>query len=255
MKNCERLCNGRAKQQSNTYPHRQIVPEKVAMSSSFCRLICIRPSLFGFAIILLVASSMPVLARQDPTALDGEGYIRMSEAREIALARSAAPSSVSADATIWLLRNGTFEPAIEGTNGNHCITMRSYPESIEPLCYDAEAARTILPLEIRRFELRNEGLTWPEIDARIEEDLSSGRLNVPERPAMSYMLSSAQDLYAPDGTHVAAWKPHIMLYMPGMTDADIGLVAGPSSFMQFAEPGTPIAHLIVVVPEFIDPEN
>lgn len=220
----------------------------------FSFLASAKPAAVACTLILLAACCPPAAAQTDTSVLEGPGFIRMTAEREIALARSAAPASVSDQATVWLLRNGTYQPAIEGANGNHCITMRSYPKSVEPLCYDAEGARTILPIEIRRFELRNDGMTWNEIDARIEAEISDGSLVVPDRPAMSYMLSSAQDLYAPDGRNVGSWKPHIMIYMPGMTDADVGLTAGPSSFMQFAEPGSPIAHLIVVVPEFIDPD-
>lgn len=227
----------------------------IVMNVSICLPTSTNSTLFILAAVLLVPASSVSLAQSDESALAGPGYIEMTETREIALARSAAPVSVSRDATIWLLKDGTFKPAVEGTNDNHCLTMRSYPKSVEPICYDAEAARTILPLEIMRFELRSEGLPWSEIDARVEAAIESGDLSVPERPAMSYMLSSAQDLYAPDGRHVGAWKPHIMIYMPGMADADIGMGAGPSAFIQFAEPGTPVAHLIVVVPEFIDPHE
>jgi hypothetical protein len=215
------------------------------------RIIRVLPALLA----CLTYPAPPAAAQSDRSALEGPGYVEMHEAREIALARSAAPESVSDAATIWLLRNGTFVPAIEGSNGNHCLTMRSYPKSVEPLCYDAEAARTIMPIEIRRFELRNHGLGWSEIDARIDEEIRRGSLNLPDRPAMSYMLSSAQDLYAPDGRHVGNWKPHIMLYTPGLSNEDIGLTAQGTDFMQMAESGRPIAHLIVVVPDFVEPDG
>ena len=65
------------------------------------------------------------------------------------MARSAGPATVSSGATVWAVRDGRYEVAQEGTNGNHCFVARTWAESMEPVCYDAEGARTILPIEIR----------------------------------------------------------------------------------------------------------
>ena len=182
-------------------------------------------------------------------------YVRLPEAEEIALARSAAPEAVSADATVWVLRDGGFHVAVHGTNGNHCFVQRSQPLSLEPICYDAEAAATILRWEFEHFALRSAGSSPEELERALAEAVGSGEIAAPKRPAMSYMMSSAQRLYdSESGRSAGNWKPHIMLYVPYLTSEAIGLPEMMPT-IQVTRPGTPMAHLIVVVPEFVDPET
>lgn len=179
-------------------------------------------------------------------------YVSLPEQREIALARSAGPAAVSKDATIWVLRDGQYEIAFEGGNGNACMVSRSRSKSLEPICYDPEGTRTLLPIEQRLVETRiehgNRERAWMELHERIE----AGDLPLPERPVMTYMLSSAQRLVAPDGREVGAWHPHFMMYIPYVTAADMGLT-GRDEQVFVAHEGEPLAHVITVAPEFIDP--
>ena len=116
--------------------------------------------------------------------------------REIALARSAAPPSVSRDATVMVLAARGFEIAVQGSNGMTCVVNRSHPRSLEPHCFDAEGSATILPMELRRTELLREGKAVEAIDREIAAGLLSGKYRLPRRPAMSYMMSSEQILYS-----------------------------------------------------------
>ena len=50
----------------------------------------------------------------------------MPEAREIALARSAAPARVSRDATLLVLRRTGYVEVQKGTNGFVCLVLRSW---------------------------------------------------------------------------------------------------------------------------------
>ncbi len=197
----------------------------------------------------LALSAGPVAAQ----TANGTDYVRLAEDEEITLARSAGPDEVSAGATIWVLRNGEYTIAVEGTNANHCFVARSLPQSLEPVCYDEEGAATVLRWEFKYFELRTSGKSKQELEAALAEAIGSGELRTPSRPAMSYMLSSAQRLYDPEsGRSAGNWKPHLMLYVPYLTDESIGLSAGMAT-LQVARPGTPMAHLIIVVPEFVEP--
>lgn len=199
----------------------------------------------------LAAASVPAgLSSQTPSA----DYVRISEPEEIALARSAAPAAVSAGATVWVLRDGAYEVGVKGENGNHCFVARSQPLSLEPICYDAEAASTIMLWEFEYFRLRTAGSSDEQREAALAQALGTGEIPLPGRPAMSYMMSSGQRLYDPESGHSAGnWKPHVMLYIPYLTPEAIGLPAGLPR-IQVARPGTPMAHLVVVVPEFVDPE-
>ena len=104
--------------------------------------------------VVLFAGVTPAAVAQ---AVSGIGYVELGEAEEIALARSGGPESVAAEATIWVVRDGKFVIAHRGSNGNHCWVGRTYPESLEPVCYDSEASKTILRFELREFVLRTAG--------------------------------------------------------------------------------------------------
>lgn len=201
-------------------------------------------------VIHLIALLAPAAA----AAQDTTDLIVLPEADEIRLARSAAPATVSADATIWVWRDGAYEIAIRGTNGNACMVSRSRPGSLEPICYDGEGARTILPIEQLIVRLRLDGLSPEAIDADIEMRILRGELALPSRPSLSYMMSSGQRLVAEDGRVVGAWRPHLMLYWPYLEPKDLGL-HGMGLPVFVANEGEPLAHLIAVVPEFVEPET
>lgn len=199
--------------------------------------------------------AVPVAAQQpgsEDASQPSPPYVELSEAREIAMARSAAPAAVADGAAVWVLRDGTYEVAVEGTNDNACMVSRTWPTSVEPICYDPEGARTLLAIEIRLVEARIAGgdrdAAWEAVHAAID----AGELPLPERPAMTYMLSSAQRLIADDRREVGAWRPHFMLYIPYLRPEDVGLF-GESSEVFVAHAGEPLAHLITVAPDFIDP--
>jgi hypothetical protein len=90
------------------------------------------------------------------TAAPIEQYRSKSEAEEIALARSAAPPSISADAEVLVLGDHGYETAVKGKNGFVCFVERSWaagfddpefwnPKLRAPNCFNATAARTELP--------------------------------------------------------------------------------------------------------------
>jgi hypothetical protein len=172
--------------------------------------------------------------------------------REIALARSAAPPDVSAAARVLVLERGGFVEAVPGSSGVTCLVNRSHHASLEPHCYDPEGSRTVLPYHLREAELREGGAAEDEIDLRLAEELASGRLRPPSRPAMTYMMSPHQVLY--DGErHVGTWQPHLMIYVPFITQKDLGLGETPSlKAAVVSEPGTAWANITIVLPAFAD---
>jgi hypothetical protein len=202
-----------------------------------------------------LALAVETAAGQSVDAHRAVERIVLPRAQEISMARSAAPAEVSGGATVLVYEKGKGHVvAEEGTNGVSCYVSRSQPMSLEPHCFDAEGSRTILRIDLREAELRERGMAEEEIEREIARGIASGELPLPERPAMSYMLSSAQVLYNDDGERVGAWKPHIMIYWPYLESADLGLAESPSlTAGMVVDPGTPRANLLVVVPEFVDP--
>ncbi|MEN8145590.1 MAG: hypothetical protein ABFS14_11630 [Gemmatimonadota bacterium] len=157
-----------------------------------------------------------------------------------------------------VLQGTSYETAFEGSNGVTCLVSRSQPLSIEPICYDSEASKTILPREVRRVELRLAGLSPEEIDRQIEQAIGSGELALPQRPAMMYMMSADQILYSDSETRVGAFYPHIHVHIPYATAQQFGglSVDGPSTGAAYMfDGGKPTANLVIIVREFTQPQG
>src|SRR5690349_6974041 len=66
-----------------------------------------------------------------------EQYLMDREA-EIALARTAAPESVSRDATVLVLGRHGYETAVDGTNGFVCLVERSWMGPLESINFSTK---------------------------------------------------------------------------------------------------------------------
>ena len=207
----------------------------------------------GSTVLMLLVSVAPAAAQGAAAGRAGPRTLLPRE-REIALARSAAPAAVSGQATVLVLTDRGFEVADSGTNGVTCVVNRSHPLSLEPHCFDPEGSATVLPIELRRTELLREGRSAAEIEREIARGLADGTYRLPRRPAMSYMMSSGQVLYNDKGAFVGRWQPHLMVYYPALTPADLGLGDAPSPMAPVVvDPGRPLSNIMIVVKDFVDP--
>ena len=109
---------------------------------------------------------------------------------EIALARTAAPATISDRATVKVLTTSGFIVAQQGDNGNVCMVMRGFsaptytpaqfrdlvydPTVRAPICFTAPAAKTAMPY----YELRTK-LALAGKDSR--PDRRGGEVGVRER--------------------------------------------------------------------------
>src|SRR5579862_2640132 len=173
------------------------------------------PSLFRLAFpIWLACIAGGRVAWSQSATRDGLAPL-MPEADEIALARSAAPPAISDSATIYVLRRGGFHKVVDGSNHYTCLVNRDHPNSLYPGCFDEEAARTVLQVEMFLQTLREQGVAESELESRVAAGLASGALARPRRPAVHYMMSPRQRIYSsPTGRLVGAWHPHIMIHLP-----------------------------------------
>jgi len=207
------------------------------------------------AALLLTAGLVghPVSAQSAGSGEPGARSL-LPRAEEVALARSAATPDISDSAEVWVLTAAGYERAVRGTNGVSCFVSRDWLASVEPICYDPEGAGTIMKIGMRRVELLHAGVPVAEADRRIAEGIAGGDLRLPRRPALAYMLSSAQRLISDDGRPVGAWHPHLMLYYPYLNAGALGLGTGAVGGTTFVSDGdTPLSVLIVRLPEFVDP--
>lgn len=180
--------------------------------------------------LLLVLSTMWQMPAQEtkspyPSMAPLDQYLMTDRNAEIALARTAAPKSISAEASVVVLTRHGYETAVQGTNGFVCIVERAWtspfdapefwnPKNRGPICYNPAAARSILPYTFERTELVLAGLTNPQMLARIKAAVANHELPMPEPGAMSYMLSKESYLNDKAGH----WYPHLMFHIP-KTDA------------------------------------
>jgi hypothetical protein len=205
-------------------------------------------------VFLVAAVALPatIAAQAAGAGRAGPRALLPSE-REITLARSAAPPAVSDSATIYLLTARGYVVGVPGTNGVACYVGRSWPASVEPHCFDAEGAATILPMEMRRVELMQAGAAADSIEREIALGVTRGRFRLPRRPAMSWMMSGGQQLIDEEGRAVGRWQPHLMIYYPYLTEAELGLGSTPDPRQAIlVDGGKPTANLMIIVRSFIE---
>jgi len=161
-----------------------------------------------------------------PSMAPLEQYLIADRNDEIALARSAAPESISRDAEVLVLARHGYETAVQGKNGFVCLVERGWmgpfegedaanfwnPKIRGPVCYNPPAARSILPLTYKRTEMILAGQSKAQIIDGIKAFIKQ-KLPPLEPGAMSYMLS--KDQYLTDSAR-HNWIAHLMFYTPLM---------------------------------------
>jgi hypothetical protein len=173
---------------------------------------------------------------------------------EVRLARSAAPAAVAKDAKVYVLDHGHYVVADPGRSAEVCLVARPEPKAVAPECGDAEADATELALERFRTEQRLAGQSPADIDRAVADGMRSGRFRAPKRPALVFMLSSAQQLTDPEGKPVGHWYPHVMIFYPGLTNGDVGVVDSPDvNIPGVVGSGTSRSGLVVVARDWVDP--
>jgi hypothetical protein len=178
---------------------------------------------------------------------------------EIALARSAAPAPISSHAEILILGARGYETAVKGDNGFVCLVERSWTAGLDdaelwnpkiraPICYNAAAARSVLPTLLRRTGWVLAGATRAQIVERTRAEVASGSIATPEFGAMSYMMS--KNGYLNDaGGH---WHPHLMFFLPRMALAAWGANLKGGAVMGASGGPEPLTVFFVPLPKWSD---
>lgn len=185
------------------------------------------------AVVVLVCAFSTVFAVRDIRSQDAktqypymapfDEYLMSDRNAEIALARSAAPDSISQDATVLVLGRHGYETAVQGKNGFVCAVERGWmspadapefwnPKLRGPICFNPPAARSVLPTTYKRTEMVLARKTKADIVGGNKAAFEKGELPALEPGAMSYMMS--KDAYLTDsGDHNLA---HLMFYTPAL---------------------------------------
>jgi hypothetical protein len=177
------------------------------------------------ALVALAAATVQTQAQSTqttyPQMAQVDQYLIADRNAEIALARSAAPKSISDGAEVMVLGRDGFEVAVQGTNHFVCFVERSWDSPIDapqfwnskirgPNCLNEAAARSWLPIALMKTRLALANQSQAQIERAMREAFDSKKLPTLEPGAMCYMLSKQGYLSDSAGN----WHPHLMFFVP-----------------------------------------
>jgi hypothetical protein len=216
------------------------------------------------AAVLCLTAINPVGAQGNkdayPKMAPLEKYLAATPAAEIAMARSAAPPSVSDQAEILVLGAHGYEHAVKGTNGFVCYVARSWdndvsnaefwnPKTRGPMCLNRAAARSYLPIYLQRTQWVLSGVSRADIITRTKAAIAAKTITAPEAGAMSFMLS--KDGFLGDDAG-GPWHPHVMFWGPPGPGADWGADAAGSPIISAPSDLLPMTMYFVLVRKWSD---
>ncbi|MGD0798617.1 MAG: hypothetical protein ABR910_12930 [Acidobacteriaceae bacterium] len=186
-------------------------------------------------------------------------YLMPSESSEIALARSAAPASISDDAEVMVLRRDGYATVAKGKDGFLCLVERSWgkptddpefwnPKMRAPHCFNAAAARTFAPIYLLKTRLVLAGKSQKQIAAATASALDRKELPALEPGAMAYMMSKQQ--YLDD--QGMSWHPHTMFFFAGDAAKSWAADLPESPVMAANDPEERVTILFVVADQWSD---
>jgi hypothetical protein len=227
----------------------------------------------GFALVIAMGCGVSNAAAQTDKypRMAAIGQYLMEKNAEIQLARSAAPDSISRDATVLVLGRQGYVTAVQGTNGFVCLVGRGWmgmfdwPEFWNPKvraadCLNPQAARWVLPIAYLRTKMVMAGRSKAEIVSAVKAGFDNKQLPDLESGAMDYMMSKSSYL-TDQGDHNL---PHVMFYTALKDGKDWGagapgspVMSAPYWFFSSKEPSQmkglpPILVFLVAVADWSD---
>jgi hypothetical protein len=221
--------------------------------------------IMALAFVVPVFSSWPACAQAQvektpyPVMAPLDQYLSSDENAEIALARSAAPASISNAAEVMVLRRDGYATAVKGSNGFVCVVERSWanttddaqfwnPKVRAPHCFNAPAASTSLPVFLMKSKLVLAGKSKAEIAAAIASALEKKELPALAPGTMVYMMSKQQYL----NDTGKSWHPHVMFYASGDAQKSWGANLPGSPVMAAYDPEQRVTTFFVVTDNWSD---
>lgn len=221
----------------------------------------IGPGMWGLAFLLAAIGSACAddAKRAYPVMAPVEQYRMASASEEIALSRSAAPTSISGDASVMTLGNHGYETALKGKNGFVCLVQRSWasgfgdagfwnPGLRGPVCFNAAAARTVLPAYLERTEWVIAGVSKADMINRTSAELAANRIAAPEPGAMAFMMSKQGRI----GDPLGPWHSHLMFFLSHTDGAVWGADQHGSPVFAAQDDSQPVTTFFVLVPTWSD---
>ena len=215
-----------------------------------------RVAMGALALVSLLSTTASTRAKEEerpyPKMLPLSEYL-MDRNAAIALARTAAPDSISKDASVLVLTPKGWETAVKGTNGFVCMAGPSWTASIDfydvwspkqrgPICLNPAAVRSILPIFLKLTQMTLAGVTSvKERIAGIQEAYAKKEIPPVEPGATSYMMS--KDAYLSHlGNHNLC---HVMFFLPMKDPAELDA----------NDPNSPISSTSMWLPDHDKPDS
>jgi hypothetical protein len=216
----------------------------------------------SFALFVVFGAAHRAMA-QDATTIYPkmapiDQYLMADQGAEVALARSAAPESVSRDAEVQVLGRHGFESAVKGKNGFLCIVGRGWtsapdsefwnPKVRVPMCVNAAAAGSYLLRITKITELALAGHTLAQVNEAIAAAIAKKELPPMESGAMCYMMSKQG--YGGDG--IPHWPPHLMFFYSDTDPAIWGANLPGSPVIAVADPMEHLTQFVIPTQKWSD---
>jgi hypothetical protein len=213
------------------------------------------------ALIVLLGATCRAQAEKAtyPAMAPLDQYLIPDVTSEIALARTAAPPSISDAAEVMALGPQGYVTAAKGTNGFLCIVERSWgaatdepefwnPKVRAPICFNPAAAKTFVPIFLMKTKLVLAGKSKAEIVAATASALDKKELPALEPGAMCYMLSKQQYL----NDRGKSWHPHLMFLVQGAVAKTWGADLPGSPVIAANDPEERVTIFMVTVGKWSD---
>ena len=216
----------------------------------------------SFALLVVLGTAYQAMAQEATTPYSKmapiDQYLMADQAAEIALARSAAPDSISRDAEVLVLARHGFETAVKGTNGFVCIVGRSWTSAAEadfwnpkvrvPMCVNAAAARSYLLRLTKETEWGLAGRTPAQMNESIVAALAKKELPAMESGAMCYMMSKQ----GYGGDSAPHWPSHLMFFYTDTNPAIWGANLPGSPVVGVSDPVEHLTQFVIPVRQWSD---
>ena len=214
-----------------------------------------------FAALVTLIASQPTAAQETatpyPKMAPVEQYL-MDRTAEIALARTAAPESISRDADVLVLGRHGFETGVKGKNGFVCIVGRGWSSAADPdfwnpkvrvpMCVNPPAARTYLLAITKITDLGLAGRALDQVNRTIADAITKKELPAMEPGSMCYM--TGKEGYG--GDVAPHWPPHLMFFYSDTDPAIWGANLAGSPIMGIADPVFHLTQFVIPVEKYSD---
>src|ERR1700693_510210 len=185
-------------------------------------------------------------------------YLMTDQAAEIALARSAAPESISRDAEVLVLGRNGFETAVKGKNGFVCIVGRSWTSAADedywdpkvrvPMCVNAAAAHSYLLRITKITNLALAGRTLAQVNETMTTAIAKKEFPPMEPGSMCYMMSK-QGFGGDSAPH---WPSHLMFFFSDTDPAAWGANLPGSPVVGIADTSEHLTQFVIQTQRWSD---